>query len=166
MDIETGRLILRRLAKRDVDAMTRIMEDPEVVEFVGGGLTSSRAEVAAWIARDGRRVRETGFGARAITLRAGGDLIGWIGTSRSEDAPGRELTFGIAARYRRRGYGAEALAALIGATPRFPTYAWAESVNEASLRMLSGCGFRVIGRSSEAGGSCKVRLALKHSNTG
>jgi len=142
--------------------MTLIMQDPAVIEFVSDGSAWSRADVVRWIARSGRRLRETGFGTRTVTLRADGTLIGRVAASKSPRAEGAELTVGIAAPYRGRGYGAEAVSGLIAASPVHPIFAWVESANPASLRLLLGCGFQVIGRSSEADGSAKIRLGLNH----
>lgn len=157
-NIRTERLVIRRLVSRDADALTSILQDPDVVEFVNDGWVPSRASVARWIAASGPRLRDTGLGMRAVMLRAGRDPIGWLETSERLDAPGAELTVGIAATHRGLGYGAEAVSGLIAASPVQPIYAWVESANPVSLRMLLGCGFREIGRSSEAGGSAKVRL--------
>lgn len=81
-----------------------------------------------------------------ITLAADGRVIGDCGTKGWVDADGRlEIGYGLSAAYRQRGYGTEAVSALVGWLRGRPgvgmLIAEVEVGNVASRRLLERVGF-------------------------
>jgi RimJ/RimL family protein N-acetyltransferase len=81
-----------------------------------------------------------------ITLAADGRVIGDCGTKGWVDADGRvEIGYGLSAAYRQRGYGTEAVTALVGWLRARPDVrvvtAEVEVGNVASRRLLARLGF-------------------------
>lgn len=78
--VETERLILRRLNEADVDNLTDLDSDPEVMFFINGGRPTPRDEVE----RDNLPVllryyeRYFGCGFWAAIERTSGAFIGWF----------------------------------------------------------------------------------------
>lgn len=78
--------------------------------------------------------------------------------SKERGAASAKLAIGISAAHRGLGCGTEAVSSLIAAFAGRPTNVWVEPVKVPSLRVLLGWGFRIVGRSSEAGGSAEIRF--------
>jgi RimJ/RimL family protein N-acetyltransferase len=75
--LETSRLILREFTWQDVDALARVLSDPEAMRFYPAPL--DRVGVEQWIARNMRRYEENGHGLWAMLLKSSGELIGDCG---------------------------------------------------------------------------------------
>ena len=73
-ELITERLRLRRWRAEDVEAMTAINSDPEVMRWISDGSLSDRDRTAASIARYERSWDQNGFGLFAVELRASGEL--------------------------------------------------------------------------------------------
>jgi RimJ/RimL family protein N-acetyltransferase len=52
--VETGRLLLGRWSRGDLEAYVRICADPEVMRYIGDGATLWRGQEVAWYAIDRR----------------------------------------------------------------------------------------------------------------
>jgi ribosomal-protein-alanine N-acetyltransferase len=75
--LQTPRLILREFCPEDVDALARIISDPEAMRFYPTPF--DRAGVEEWITRNRRRYTKDGHGLWAMVLKANGELIGDCG---------------------------------------------------------------------------------------
>ncbi len=75
--LETPRLILREFSPEDVNALARILSDPEAMRFYPTPF--DHAGVEAWIARNRRRYAANGHGLWAMILKSNGELIGDCG---------------------------------------------------------------------------------------
>ena len=82
MRIETERVVLRRWAEGDVDALARIHSDPAVAAWLGP-LTEDDA--ACTVERYEHHWDVHGFGRFAVTDRATGALVGRVGVMRQPD---------------------------------------------------------------------------------
>jgi RimJ/RimL family protein N-acetyltransferase len=80
--LETGRLILREFVPEDVDALARVISDPQTMRFYPAPF--DRAEVEEWIARNIRRYRASGHGLWALDLRSTGEMVGDCGITHQE----------------------------------------------------------------------------------
>lgn len=69
-DILTRRLLLRRWRDEDLDAYARMCADPEAMRYISGGVTRTREQSEASIARFERGWEERGFGMWAAEERA------------------------------------------------------------------------------------------------
>jgi ribosomal-protein-alanine N-acetyltransferase len=72
--LETPRLILREFSTRDVDALARILSDPETMRFYPAPLDGVGVE--DWITRNLRRYSKDGHGLWAMILKTSSELIG------------------------------------------------------------------------------------------
>ncbi|MGZ4147583.1 MAG: GNAT family N-acetyltransferase [Actinomycetota bacterium] len=79
MDIrlETERLVLRPLTLDDVDALERVLGDPETMRWYPAPL--DRDGVVRWIEKQHERYERDGFGLLAVEERTTGELLGDCG---------------------------------------------------------------------------------------
>jgi ribosomal-protein-alanine N-acetyltransferase len=106
--LETPRLILREFSPNDVEALARVLSDPETMRFYPAPL--DRAGVEEWIARNQRRYAKEGHGLWAMVLRTNGELIGDCGLTVQEVDATDEIEIGYHVRrdYWRQGLATEA----------------------------------------------------------
>jgi ribosomal-protein-alanine N-acetyltransferase len=106
--LETPRLILREFSPNDVEALARVLSDPETMRFYLAPL--DRAGVEEWIARNQRRYAKEGHGLWAMVLRTNGELIGDCGLTVQEVDATDEIEIGYHVRrdYWRQGLATEA----------------------------------------------------------
>jgi RimJ/RimL family protein N-acetyltransferase len=101
--LETPRLILREFSADDVDALARVLSDPETMRFYPAPF--DQAGVEDWIARNCRRYAKDGHGLWAMALRSSGELIGDCGLT-VQDVDGRnEIEIGYHVRRDHWGQG-------------------------------------------------------------
>jgi RimJ/RimL family protein N-acetyltransferase len=106
--LETARLLLRPFSEADVEPLFALMQDPDVVRYVGDRRIPTRQEawrsVAGWIGHWALR----GYGMWAIEERASGELIGRAGLINPLDWPGPEVGYLLGKRWWGHGYATEA----------------------------------------------------------
>jgi RimJ/RimL family protein N-acetyltransferase len=78
--LESSRLVLRRFTMADVDNLTGLDADPDVMRFVNGGLPTSRDEIENEFlpAFLGYHERFAGYGFWAAMERPAGEFLGWF----------------------------------------------------------------------------------------
>jgi RimJ/RimL family protein N-acetyltransferase len=115
LSLVTDRLLLRELVKADFAAVHRYASDPEVVRYMDFGPNSeedTRSFIRRALASQEAEPR-TRFGL-AVVLRSEGRLIGacgiYVSASRDQEA---EIGYVFAREFWGRGYGTEAVGALI-----------------------------------------------------
>jgi RimJ/RimL family protein N-acetyltransferase len=111
--LTTERLVLRAFTEADVGPMHRLMQDPEVMRFVGDrsvpGAPDSWRAVAGWIGHWALR----GYGQWAVVERQTGEVIGRAGLINPEGWPGVEVGYLLGKRWWGRGYATEAAQAAL-----------------------------------------------------
>lgn len=150
-DILTERLRLRPLLLCDAEPTLRIMT-PGIARWTGSWRNQETVElITGRIAKHHILDAECLSFDRAITLKATGALIGWIGARRSDDNP-RRANFGywIGEAYFGQGYTREAARAMIPAAFEALDLevieAGAQVANAASIAILRGLGMRHVGQ--------------------
>ena len=112
--LETKRLRLRALGEDDVPAMFELLQDPDVVRYVGDRHVPTLQEtwryVAGWLGHWVLR----GYGQWAIEERSSGHLVGRAGIINPADWPGAEVGYLLGRDWWGRGYATEAAAATMG----------------------------------------------------
>lgn len=111
MILETKRLELRELEERDLEAMGRILKDPQVMYAYEHGF--SDGEVRQWLDRNLQRYAQDGFGLWAVIEKETGELIGLCGLTWQDWAGRRVPEIGYQFRRDRwhHGFAAEAASA-------------------------------------------------------
>lgn len=111
--METERLLVRKIIRKDMDALLSIMEKPEVMYAWEHGF--SKKEVRKWINRQLTRYRKDGFGYYAILLKESGTLIGQAGLMKNSinGSDVVELGYILDDTYWHNGYAVEAARACL-----------------------------------------------------
>ena len=150
--LETPRLTLRQFTQDDVDNLTSLNSDPEVMRYINGGQPTPRETIQAEIipfhlAVYGRLDR---LGTWAADSRATGEFLGWFHFRPGPDGDVTNIDLGY--RLRRaawhQGYATEGSSALI--TRGFTdlrverVFAHTLTVNAASRHVLEKCGLRLV----------------------
>jgi RimJ/RimL family protein N-acetyltransferase len=150
--LETERLILRRFTADDVDNLTALDSDPEVMRYTTGGKPTPRdvveREVIPRFIDEYRRYGN--FGHWAAIEKESGAFLGWFGLCPHEDSPPGEVELGY--RLRRpawgKGYATEGARALVNrafaelGVQRI--VATADRVNYASRRVMEKAGLSLV----------------------
>lgn len=109
--LQTERLVLRPFSDADVEPLFRLMQDRDVVRYVGDRRIPTLPEtwraVAGWIGHWALR----GYGLWAIEESAGGELIGRAGIINPVDWPGPEVGYLLGRPWWGHGYATEAAGA-------------------------------------------------------
>ncbi|MEM1434764.1 MAG: GNAT family N-acetyltransferase [Pseudomonadota bacterium] len=157
--LTTPRLLFRVFEDTDYKALARISASPSVSRYVDDGEPLSAANTRLWIQRSRANVARFGYGTGAVLLRSSGELIGWAGFARGDDASDpddEELIYGFDEPFWGQGYGTELLAGLIRygfeqlqlGKLRATVY----RANRASVRLLERQGFKCTQRDYESSG--------------
>jgi RimJ/RimL family protein N-acetyltransferase len=101
--LETSRLVLRTFVPDDVDALARVLSDPQTMRYYPAPF--DRPGVADWIARNQRRYDSDGHGLWATVLKATGELTGDCGLVRQYVDGHSEIEIGYHTRRDLWGQG-------------------------------------------------------------
>jgi RimJ/RimL family protein N-acetyltransferase len=106
--LETQRLRLREIEPFDLDFLTTILGDPEVMRYYPKAL--DRAGSAAWLERQRERYARDGHGLWLVLDRKSGEPLGQVGVLQQDlgDVVETEVGYLIARSHWRKGYAIEA----------------------------------------------------------
>jgi RimJ/RimL family protein N-acetyltransferase len=107
----TPRLAFRQMTTDDLDDMTALLGNPDVMRHYPR--PKDRDEALAWIEWNQRLYQQEGFGLWLVTLRATGEFVGDCGLTPQEVEGVTELEVGyhVRAGLQGHGYAIEAAAA-------------------------------------------------------
>ena len=112
-EIETARLRLRMFTQDDLDALSLITGDPEVMKYLGTSGARTREKTKNTIDAILRHWDAHGFGIFALEHKADARLIGWCGLQMLEKTPEVEVAYLLAKDYWNQGLATEAARAAI-----------------------------------------------------
>jgi RimJ/RimL family protein N-acetyltransferase len=112
-EIETSRLYLRQFSMADLNDLSAIRSDPEVMRFIGTGQPHSVDQVKESLEHILAGWKQHGFGRWAVVHKPDKKLIGWSGLAFLDETDEIEIGYGIAKDYWGRGFTTEAAAASI-----------------------------------------------------
>jgi [ribosomal protein S5]-alanine N-acetyltransferase len=153
--LETGRLILREMTRRDADGIFAIRGDYEVTKYNSGAPYSNLDEAADLIARIAADYDHQEAVRWGVTLKGGDDqVIGMVGFNYWSRIDHRaSVGYDLARDYWGRGYMPEALRAVIEfGFERMGLHrveADCSIHNTNSMRVLEKLGFQLEGRQRE-----------------
>lgn len=157
MQIETRRLLLRRFAPDDFEAMYSLWTDGESMRYVQPeGWPHGREESLALFLRGIRFFDDHGFGQFAVVPKDEGRVIGYCGLKFLNGTEGEvELLYGVSKEFWNRGLVTEAARAVLRYA--FEQAGLAEVVavalpeNTGSWRVMEKCGMRREGLTTHKG---------------
>jgi RimJ/RimL family protein N-acetyltransferase len=163
LPIETERLLIRAFDHADIDSMTGVYGDPEVMRHVCLGVLDR--ERTAALLEDYRRAQEQrGFSTWAVVEKASDAVIGDVGFGFYAPTGEPELGYTLAAAAWGRGYALEAARACVDAAfehlPQRRLVAKIEPGNERSLRLAERLGMRPV-ETVDVDGRAHLLLALE-----
>ncbi len=150
--LETDRLILRQFTMDDVDNLTTLDGDPDVMHYITGGRPTPREEIETdllpWFIDYYRKF--DGYGFWAAIEKSTDDFIGWFHFRPQPDAPKDEpeLGYRLVKTAWGKGYGTEGSRALID--KGFSEFgvqrviATTMTVNKGSRRVMEKSGLRLV----------------------
>lgn len=106
--LETPRLLLRPFRESDWDPFARMTADPEVMRYIGTGVTLSRDDTWRSIAGMLGHWQLRGYGMWALESKETGEFVGRAGFLDPPGWPGFELGWFLGRPYWGRGYAIEA----------------------------------------------------------
>lgn len=113
LPLATPRLLIREFTMDDLDALTEVFADPQVLWWQEA--PNTREQTRASLARTLERYRADGMAEYAVVLRAGGEVIGSCGPVLREVEGERlpELGWDFRSDHWGRGYASEAARAVL-----------------------------------------------------
>jgi RimJ/RimL family protein N-acetyltransferase len=144
--LETERLLLRPLTKRDGDAIFAMRSNREVMRYIRE--PQNRAETDDWIRLVSSRWEKDGIGFCALIEKNGGQLAGWCGIWRLKETNELEVGYAVARQFWKRGFATEAAEKFIehafaNLRPD-KIVAVAEPANAASRRVMEKLGMSYV----------------------
>lgn len=109
--LETERLLLRQFRSGDLEAYAPMCADPEVMRYLGTGVTLTRAETWRGMATMLGHWKLLGYGMFALELKSTGQLLGRAGFLDPPGWPGFELGWVLGRQHWGKGYALEAATA-------------------------------------------------------
>ena len=136
----SGQLVLREIDDRDLGVLFEHSRDRDAIRMAA--FTSPEADDRTSFERRWARLRSDSSTTNRV-IEIGGRVVGHIA---SFDLEGhREVTYWIGREHWGRGIATRALREFLQVEATRPLYAGAASDNAASIRVLTKCGFRIVG---------------------
>jgi len=146
MMFETERLIIRRLAEDDLDALFAVYGDADTMRWVDDGVPLTRELCVEWVAVTYRNYASRGYGMSALVLRETGKVVGFCGLVHPGSQETPELKYALLREHWGRGLAGEAAVAMLAygalAFGMHRILATVAPANAASIRVLEKAGFR------------------------
>ncbi|QIZ77473.1 GNAT family N-acetyltransferase [Ferrimonas lipolytica] len=155
----TSRLCFRQFELTDLDELSTLCADAEVMTYVGDGNPLTQAQTEQWIINSRRNVVAHGYGTGALLDNDSGRLIGWAGISRPDEG-GEEIIYGFGREHWGKGLGSELLQGMIVWSQHHlrlsQLRATVDPCNQASIRLLLKHGFELIEKGFEGDVDCDL----------
>lgn len=113
MILETNRLYLRALETKDLEVLSGMYSNPEVMRFIGTGVTFTKSQSEKSIRMWNEYEKEHGYSNWAVIRKEDGVLLGKCGLSGLPDKSGIEVSYILDEQYWGKGYATEISAAVL-----------------------------------------------------
>jgi RimJ/RimL family protein N-acetyltransferase len=149
--LQTPRLMLRRFSLSDADLLFELDNDPEVMRYINGGISTPRdlymhTVLPTFLQHDAAR---PAFGFWAAMERGSGEFVGWF-SLREVDSQNATLGYRLKRAAWGRGYATEGVRALIDMAfaelgiVRLSATTYEENIG--SQRVMEKVGMRLVRR--------------------
>jgi RimJ/RimL family protein N-acetyltransferase len=135
-----GAVVLREIEDRDLSVLFEHSTDREAIRMAA--FTAPDPDDRATFERRWARLRSDGSTTNRV-IEVDGRVVGHIASFDLEGQ--REVTYWIGREDWGRGLATRALQAFLQMEEARPLYARAASDNVGSIRVLTKCGFRIVG---------------------
>ena len=163
--LETERLLLRQFRGSDHPAYAEMCADPEVMRYLGTGVTQNAGEAWRAIASMLGHWQLLGYGMFAIEVKATGELAGRTGFLDPPGWPGFELGWVLGRDHWGKGYAIEGARACLeyafGKLARERVISLIRPANERSIRVAERLGERLAGEVELLGSKALVYEKLR-----
>jgi RimJ/RimL family protein N-acetyltransferase len=105
VEITTARLLLRRWRIEDLEPFAAMCCDPDVMRYIGSGITRTREQAAASIRAYEAQWEEKGYGLFAVELLESNHLIGFTGLADPDFLPEIMPAVEVGWRFARQSWG-------------------------------------------------------------
>jgi RimJ/RimL family protein N-acetyltransferase len=112
-ETESARLLLRRIARDDAEAMFEVYGDGPAMRWVGDGSALTLAQCENWVDVTQKNYAIRGYGMFAIVERASGRVIGFVGLVHPGGQELPELKYALRRDAWGQGFATEAASALL-----------------------------------------------------
>ena len=145
-EIDSARLVLRRLEADDAAALFRTVGDPDVMRYWLPGPDKTVEDTYRRIAEIEDHWRQHGFGDWAAVTKPDGQIIGFGGLHYIADMPEVNVGYAVQRTHWGRGFGSELCRRVLDhgfAELRLsPIVAVIDPRNPASIAVATRCGLR------------------------
>ncbi len=146
---ETTRLILRDWIKDDIEPFAQINADAQVMKYFPKTLTAT--ESYGFYKRITNEFVNKGFGLYAVTLKATGEFIGYVGLHtigiETDFTPGIEIGWRLRSDCHRHGFAPEAARAVLHLAKRqglTELYSFTSTINIPSQKVMIKIGMHKV----------------------
>lgn len=153
--LETSRLLLDRWQGSDWADLRPIATDPEVMQYITGGVPWSDDQIRDFVNRQVKLYDERGFCRWRLTEKSTGEFLGFCGVGLWRTFPEPEIGWWLARRHWGRGLATEAARTALGDAfervrlDRIVSVAMPE--NQASIRIMEKLGLKFDGEFENEG---------------
>lgn len=148
IEIETARLRLRQFRPDDLEPLSAMRADREVMRYIGNGEPHDRETTRAYLERNRACWEQHGFGRWAVEFKDERTFAGWCGLALLDNTEEVEIGYGVAREYWGRGLITEAGRASLHygfstlGLPRIVAVALPENI--ASRRVMEKLGMKYV----------------------
>lgn len=155
-ELETERLILRRITPKDNLAFFEMRNDPRMIEFTDSKIDETLADTNSYIELMNKGVDEGKWIIWAIQHKQAKKVIGSISIwNIKPEKQSAELGFGTTPEYQNQGFMKEALLAATAfgfdVMELNALEAYTEEQDKNAIKLLESCEFLAVNKIEEAG---------------
>lgn len=163
--LETERLVIRHLRASDLDELSALCGDAELMRYVGDGQPLLREQVRLWIEKSLDNYVRRGFGCMAVTEKTGGRWIGYCGLVYASGSDDAEIIYALKKECWGGGLASEAARAMIAyglAEHHLPRIlATIDPDNAASIKIALKLGMKFLMRRVDEHGLPELVYAIE-----
>lgn len=147
IELETARLVLRRLCDDDAPFIVELLNQPSFLRYIGDKGVRTVQDACRYL-QDGplASYARHGFGLYLVELKEGGQPIGICGLLKRDYLPDADVGFAFLPRFWSKGYALESAAAVLAQgrarSGLRRVLAITSPDNVASIGLLARLGFR------------------------